>query len=86
MDVALMITDLPYEAKVQVECCIHCFFCFLIDARESETHNRKMFTSERSMQMRVTVMELSSDSDTEDFDEVPVAPQVPARNVLTLKF
>ena len=84
MDVAPIIMDLSYEANVQVECCIHCFFCFLTDASETETHEREMVAGERSMQVRVTVTELSSDSDTEDFDEVPVASPIPARNVLNL--
>ena len=53
---ALMITDLPYEAKVQVECCFHCFFCFLTGDREIETHEREVVTGERSMRVRTVFL------------------------------
>ena len=51
-----MITDLPYEANVQVECCFHCSFCFLIGDQETETHEREMVTGERSMWVRTVIL------------------------------
>ena len=50
-----MAMDVALIAKVQVECqLLSVFFCFLTDARETETHDREMVTGKRSMRVRVT--------------------------------